>query len=57
MKTNGGSDIRLFTLPGVYYCLGGPGADTFDPLAALEGWVQKGVEPNSMVAKNRAGGF
>src|SRR5688572_16215606 len=57
VKANGGSDIRLFTLPGVYHCSGGPGADTFDPLAALEEWVEKGVEPNSMVAKSRAGGF
>jgi feruloyl esterase len=57
VKANGGSDIRLFTLPGVYHCGGGPGADTFDPLAALEAWVEDGVEPNSMVAKNRAGGF
>ena len=57
VKANGGSDIRLFTLPGVDHCGGGLGANTFDPLAALEEWVEKGVEPNSMVAKNRAGGF
>jgi feruloyl esterase len=57
VKRSGGSDIRMFALPGVYHCSGGPGADTFDPLAALEEWFEKGVEPNSMVAKNRAGGF
>jgi Tannase and feruloyl esterase len=57
VKASGGSDIRMFALPGVYHCLGGPGADTFEPLAALEAWVENGVEPNSMVAKNRAGGF
>jgi len=57
VKANGGANVRFFGVPGVYHCSGGPGADSFDPLAALEAWVEEGVEPNSMVAKNRAGGF
>ena len=41
----------------MYHCGGGPGADTFDPLTALEQWVEKGAAPETMVAKNRAGGI
>ena len=52
MKANGGSNIRFFVVPGMYHCSNGPGADTFDPLTALEQWVEKGVAPQTMIATN-----
>ena len=57
VKANGGTDLRLFVLPGVYHCGGGPGADTFDPLTAMEKWVENGTAPETMVAKNTGKGF
>lgn len=57
VKANGGANLRLFVVPGVYHCMNGPGADTFDPLAAMEQWVEKGTAPESMVAKNSSAGF
>jgi hypothetical protein len=41
---------RFFVLPGVYHCRGGPGADDFDSLTALDNWVEKGQPPTTMVA-------
>jgi feruloyl esterase len=48
--------IRLFMVPGMLHCSGGPGTDTFDALAALEQWVEKGVAPESMQASHMTGG-
>ena len=42
--------VRLYMLPGVYHCGGGPGPSVFDPLAALEDWVERGVRPEALVA-------
>jgi feruloyl esterase len=41
---------RLFLMPGMQHCSGGPGPNTFDMLTALEQWVEKGVAPDSVVA-------
>jgi len=57
VKANGGESVRFFALPGVYHCGGGPGADSFDPLTALEQWVEHGAAPETMVATNRAAGI
>ena len=57
MKANGGESVRFFALPGVYHCGGGPGADSFDPLTALEQWVEHGAAPETMVATNRTSGI
>ena len=57
VQANGGSNLRLFVTPGVYHCMNGPGADTFDPLTAMEQWVENGTAPETMVAKNRSAGF
>jgi hypothetical protein len=40
---------RLFLLPGVAHCAGGPGAQPADPLAALTAWVEKGTAPATLV--------
>jgi feruloyl esterase len=57
VKANGGAHLRLFVVPGVYHCMNGPGADTFDPLTAMEQWVERGTAPETMIAKNRSAGF
>ncbi len=57
VKANGGTNLRLFVVPGVHHCMNGPGADTFDPLTAMEQWVENGTVPETMVAKNGAAGF
>ena len=51
--------FRLFTVPGMYHCAGGPGPDVFDDLTALENWVEHGEAPQSMIAykTGEANGF
>ena len=44
------SNARFFILPGVYHCRGGPGADDFDSIEAMEKWVEHGQAPNAMKA-------
>jgi feruloyl esterase len=41
---------RLFMVPGMNHCGGGPGTTTFDMLAALEQWVEKKQAPNQIPA-------
>ncbi len=41
---------RLFMVPGMAHCSGGPGPDRFDALSALENWVERGIAPQSMTA-------
>jgi feruloyl esterase len=52
VKANGPEDLQFFVAPGVYHCGGGPGADSFDLLTAMENWVEKGQKPTRLVAKN-----
>ncbi|HWK52991.1 MAG TPA: tannase/feruloyl esterase family alpha/beta hydrolase [Hyphomicrobiales bacterium] len=57
LATMGGSEAvqanhRLFMVPGMNHCGGGPGTATFDMLAALEAWVEKGEGPDSIVASH-----
>jgi feruloyl esterase len=47
---------RLFLAPGVNHCGGGPGPDTFDALAALEAWVERGTPPDRIVATHSSKG-
>ncbi len=42
--------VRLFLVPGVLHCGGGPGPDRFDALSALEEWVEKDRPPASIIA-------
>ena len=41
---------RLFMLPGMLHCGGGPGATEVDYLTALERWVEAGEAPESLLA-------
>lgn len=43
---------RLYFVPGMHHCGGGPGPNTFDVLTALEGWVEKGSAPAAIVASH-----
>lgn len=62
------SFVRLYMIPGVQHCGGGPGPDAFgavgdlkfnDPEhsvdAALEQWVEKGTAPGTIIASKYAG--
>ena len=44
------SYARLFMVPGLYHCSGGPGPNTFDALTPLVNWVEKGVAPETITA-------
>ena len=53
----GRDNVRLYTLPGVNHCGGGPGADTIDLLTPISNWVENGLPPKNLVASklNAAG--
>jgi pimeloyl-ACP methyl ester carboxylesterase len=42
---------RLFLVPGMTHCSGGPATDGFDPLAAVQAWVEQGQAPDAIVAR------
>lgn len=45
---------RLFLVPGMNHCQGGPSTDRFDALAALQAWVEDGRTPDRLVATGAA---
>jgi feruloyl esterase len=47
---------RLFMVPGMFHCNGGPGPNTFDTLGALEQWKEKGAAPDKMIATHATNG-
>ncbi|MEO2198253.1 MAG: tannase/feruloyl esterase family alpha/beta hydrolase [bacterium] len=54
-RASGGPDAtstlaRLFTVPGMGHCGGGPGPSTFDALDALTRWVESGAAPDRLIA-------
>ena len=42
--------FRLFMVPGMGHCRGGPGPDRFDALTALEQWVEQEAAPERIIA-------
>ena len=44
---------RLFAVPGMNHCSGGPTADSFDALGAIVDWVENGKAPDQLVASVR----
>lgn len=46
----GRENVRLYTLPGVNHCAGGPGADTIDLVTPIADWVENGIQPRNLVA-------
>ncbi|MFG6444449.1 tannase/feruloyl esterase family alpha/beta hydrolase [Microbacterium sp. P07] len=60
VEHDGGADAtdeyaRLFLLPGVGHCNGGPGESTVDWLASIVEWVEGDVPPASVTAERRVG--
>ncbi len=50
------ASVRLFMVPGMGHCGGGPGCDTWDKLAPLVEWVEQGKAPDHLVAEHRTAG-
>jgi feruloyl esterase len=49
-RSNGGAEAtaswaRLFLVPGMNHCAGGPATDSFDGLGAITAWVEQGRAP------------
>jgi pimeloyl-ACP methyl ester carboxylesterase len=43
--------VRVYAVPGMNHCAGGPATDQFDALAAVVNWVEKGMAPDRIIAK------
>ena len=61
VKATGGLEatqkfFRFFPVPGMAHCGGGTGTSTFDALAALEAWVERGTARETMPASRLAAG-
>ena len=41
---------RVFPVPSMGHCVGGPSTDQFDALGALVDWVEQGKAPDRIVA-------
>ncbi len=42
--------VRLFAIPGMNHCAGGPATDRFDAFTALVNWVEKKTAPEKIIA-------
>lgn len=42
--------VRVFAVPGMGHCMGGPATDQFDGFGALVDWVEHGKAPNQLQA-------
>jgi len=47
---------RLFLVPGMNHCAGGPTTDQFDMIDTIVNWVEKGQAPDQVVANVRGAG-
>ncbi len=53
LRTNGNRTpefFRLFMVPGMAHCSGGPGPDQHDPVTAIVNWVEKSKAPDTILA-------
>ena len=55
-KSEASNSMRLFMIPGVNHCSGGPGTDTFDKVKVMEEWVEQGKAPSRIVASHATAG-
>lgn len=46
--------LRLFMVPGLAHCVGGPGPSRIDALSAVRAWVEQGSAPESLIATGPA---
>jgi feruloyl esterase len=44
------NSLRLFMVPGMAHCGGGPGVAHFDALSAVVDWVEQGIAPDKIIA-------
>ena len=42
---------RLFMIPGMAHCAGGPGLNEIDAMDSIELWVEKGIAPGKLIAR------
>jgi feruloyl esterase len=42
--------VRVFPVPGMNHCMGGPATDQFDAFTALVAWVEQGQAPDRILA-------
>lgn len=47
--------LRLFLLPGVLHCAGGPGPDNADWLEHIQNWVENGNAPERVIVSGKKG--
>lgn len=47
--------VRLYMIPGMFHCAGGPGLTKYDALSAIERWVSEGVGPGPIPATDDKG--
>jgi feruloyl esterase len=47
---------RLYGVPGMNHCSGGPATDQFDMLSSLVRWVEQGQAPEAVIASARGAG-
>jgi hypothetical protein len=50
MRGKAQSFVRLFLVPGMAHCFGGPATSAFDAFTAVVKWVEDGIAPDSIVA-------
>ncbi len=48
--------FRLFMVPGMGHCNGGPGPSAFDAMSALDAWVTKKAAPEKIIASHMTNG-
>ncbi len=48
--------VRLFMVPGMHHCSGGPGPNAFDMLSEIERWVERGIPPERVIASHSTDG-
>jgi len=46
-----GNFVRVFPVPGMNHCAGGPATDQYDMLAVLMDWVEQGKAPDAVAAR------
>ncbi len=52
---NADSFYRLYMIPGMLHCQGGPGPNTVDWLGILDHWVEAGEAPKAVTASSQGG--
>ncbi|MDG2242556.1 MAG: tannase/feruloyl esterase family alpha/beta hydrolase [Rhodospirillaceae bacterium] len=47
--------LRLYLVPGMNHCRGGPGVDTFDWVSEIQAWVEEDKAPGTVIGYRRDG--